>query len=74
MFANQASLLPARWTFLSPSALFVPGDRTGKFRTGRDELLVGEKGSTISYEDYTIALVDEIEAPKHVRVRFTLGY
>ena len=62
------------WTFLSPSALFVPGDRTGKFRMGRDELLVGERGSTISYEDYAIALVDEIEAPKHVRARFTVGY
>lgn len=62
------------WTFLSPSALFVPGDRTGKFRVGRDELLVGEKGSTISYEDYAIAMVDEVEAPKHVRARFTVGY
>lgn len=62
------------WTFLSPSALFVPGERTGKFRLGRDELLVGEKGSTISYEDYAIAMVDEIEAPKHVRARFTVGY
>lgn len=62
------------WTFLSPSALFVPGERTGKFRVGRDELLVGEKGSTISFEDYAIAMVDEIEAPKHVRARFTVGY
>lgn len=62
------------WTFLSPSALFVPGARTGKFRLGQDELLVGEKGSTVSYEDYAIAMVDEIEAPKHVRVRFTVGY
>lgn len=62
------------WTFLSPSALFVPGERTGKFRLGRDELLVGEKGSSISFEDYAIAMVDEIEAPKHVRARFTVGY
>ena len=44
------------WTFLSPSALFVPGERTGKFRLGRDELLTGEKGSTISFEDYAIAM------------------
>ncbi|HEX8755728.1 MAG TPA: NAD(P)H-binding protein [Steroidobacteraceae bacterium] len=44
------------WTFLSPSALFVPGERTGKFRLGRDELLAGEKGSTISFEDYAIAM------------------
>lgn len=62
------------WTFLSPSALFVPGERTGKFRLGGDELLVGPKGSTISYEDYAIAMVDEIESPKHVRARFTAGY
>ena len=62
------------WTFLSPSALFVPGERTGKFRLAQDELLVGEKGSTISYEDYAVALVDEIEKPAHVRQRFTVGY
>jgi hypothetical protein len=62
------------WTFLSPSALFLPGERTGKFRLGRDELVVGPKGSAISYEDYALALVDEIESPKHVRARFTVGY
>lgn len=62
------------WTFLSPSALFVPGERTGNFRLGRDELIVGPKGSTISFEDYAIAMVDEIESPKHVRARFTVGY
>jgi putative NADH-flavin reductase len=62
------------WTFLSPSAMFVAGERTGKFRLGEDQLLVGEKGSTISFEDYAIAAVDELEAPKHVRNRFTVGY
>ena len=62
------------WTFISPSALFVPGERTGKFRLAKDELLVSEKGSTISYEDYAVALVDEIEKPAHVRERFTVGY
>jgi putative NADH-flavin reductase len=62
------------WTFLSPSALFVPGERTGKFRVGKDELLKNEKGSSISYEDYAIALVDEMEKPKHIRGRFTVGY
>jgi uncharacterized protein len=62
------------WTFISPSALFVPGERTGKFRLAKDELLVSGKGSTISYEDYAIALVDEIEKPAHVRQRFTVGY
>jgi len=62
------------WTFISPSAMFVPGERTGKFRLAKDELLVSEKGSTISYEDYAVALVDEIEQPAHVRQRFTVGY
>lgn len=62
------------WTFLSPSALFVPGERTGKFRLGKDELLTSEKGSTVSYEDYAIALVDELEKQKHSRQRFTVGY
>lgn len=62
------------WTFLSPSALFVPGERTGSFRLGKDELLVNAQGSSISYEDYAIALVDEIERPAHVRARFTVGY
>jgi len=52
----------------------VPGERTGTFRLAQDELLVSEKGSTISYEDYAVALVDEIEKPAHVRQRFTVGY
>lgn len=62
------------WTFISPSALFVAGERTGTFRLGKDTLLVNENGSSISFEDYAIALVDEIETPAHVRQRFTVGY
>jgi uncharacterized protein len=62
------------WTFLSPSAMFVPGERTGKFRLGRDQLIVNDKGSSISFEDYAIALADEIEKPAHSRQRFTVGY
>lgn len=62
------------WTFLSPSALFVPGERTGKFRLGKDQLLTTDKGSSISYEDFAIAMADEIENLKHVRQRFTVGY
>jgi uncharacterized protein len=62
------------WTFLSPSAMFVPGERTGQFRLGTDQLLVGADGSAISFEDYAIALVDEIEKPAHRRQRFTVGY
>jgi len=62
------------WTFLSPSALFEPGERTGVFRLGKDQLLTNEKGSRISMEDYAIAFVDEVEKPAHMRQRFTVGY
>ena len=62
------------WTFLSPSAMFVPGERTGKFRLGTDQLLSNESGSSISFEDYAIALADEVEKPAHSRRRFTVGY
>jgi uncharacterized protein len=62
------------WTFLSPSAVIAPGERTGKFRLGTDQLLTNDKGSHISFEDYAIALVDELEKPAHARRRFTVGY
>lgn len=62
------------WTFLSPAALFTPGERTGTFRLGKDQLLATDAGSSISFEDYAIALVDEIETPQHIRARFTVGY
>jgi putative NADH-flavin reductase len=63
------------WTFLSPSALISAGTRTGKFRLGGDQLLKDDKGnSSISYEDYAVALVDELEKPKYSRQRFTVGY
>ena len=63
------------WTFLSPSALFVAGERTGKFRLGIDQLLTAADGkSSISFEDFAVALADEIERPAHIRRRFTVGY
>lgn len=63
------------WTFLSPSAEFAPGTRSGKFRLGGDQLLSDANGkSWISMEDYAIAFVDELETPKHSRQRFTVGY
>jgi uncharacterized protein len=63
------------WTFLSPSALIGAGERTGKFRLGGDQLLTAPDGkSSISYEDYAVALVDELEKPGHSRRRFTVGY
>ena len=63
------------WTFLSPSAIFAAGERTGIFRLGKDDLLVSVDGkSHISFEDYAIAFVDELEAGAHSRQRFTVGY
>ncbi|MBV4478997.1 NAD(P)-dependent oxidoreductase [Pseudomonas khavaziana] len=63
------------WTFLSPSALFDGTGRTGKFRLGQDDLLVSSDGnSSISFADYAIAMIDEVETPRHSRQRFTVGY
>jgi uncharacterized protein len=63
------------WTFLSPSALFIAGQRTGRFRLGTEQLLTGADGkSWISFEDFAVALADEIERPAHIRQRFTVGY
>ncbi|WP_249872169.1 NAD(P)-dependent oxidoreductase [Oceanobacillus saliphilus] len=62
------------WTFISPSAVFdAEGKRTGSYQTGKDNLLVNSKGeSYISYADYAIAVIDEIEKPQHVKERFTV--
>jgi putative NADH-flavin reductase len=63
------------WTFLSPSADFAPGERTGHFRLGGDQLLRDAQGrSHISMEDFAIAMVDELEQHAHSRQRFTVGY
>ncbi|MBK3494582.1 NAD(P)-dependent oxidoreductase [Viridibacillus sp. YIM B01967] len=63
------------WTFLSPSAFFDPeGPRTGEYISGVDHLLVNKKGeSYVSYADFAIALLDELENPKHVNARFTVA-
>ena len=63
------------WTYFSPAGFFEPGERTGKFRLGKDDLITDAQGnSRISFEDYAIALVDELENPQHHRERFTIGY
>ena len=71
-------LLPEKsvdWVFLSPAANMAPGERTGKFRLGKDELIVDESGdSNISVEDFAVAMIDELEQEMHHQVRFTLGY
>ena len=61
------------WTFVSPSANFAVGTRTGSYTKGKDNLLVNSKGeSYVSYADFAIVIVDEIEQPKHMRERFTV--
>ncbi len=64
------------WTYLSPPpANFAPGQRLGHYRTGSEHPVTDEQGNfSISYEDYAIALVDEIENPAHLNTRFTVGY
>jgi hypothetical protein len=63
------------WTVLCPSTLVTPGERTGRFRLGTNELLIGPDGSSkISLEDYAMAMIDELETPRHVRKAFTVGY
>ncbi len=63
------------WTNVSPAAHIAAGTRTGTYRTGLDDLVVNEQGeSTISVEDYAVAVIDEIETPQHPRRRFTVGY
>lgn len=63
------------WTFFSPAALIEEGPRLGRYRTGGDQLVTDDKGeSRISYADYAVAMVDELEKPKHSRARFTAAY
>lgn len=69
--ANQ----DANWTYASPPAMLIPGQRTGSYRLGADELLVDKEGvSQISMEDFAVALLDEAEQVKHRRARFTAAY
>ncbi len=63
------------WTYLSPPALLVPGERTGQFRLGGTQLLMsGDKPATISVADLAVVILNEIESPHHIRAQFTAGY
>ncbi|NMF90331.1 NAD(P)-dependent oxidoreductase [Aromatoleum petrolei] len=63
------------WTMLSPAAHLEPGERTGRFRLGSDQLLVDAQGaSRISLADYAVVMIDELERPAHARRRFTVAY
>ena len=66
---------PFDWTYVSPSAEIDEGVRTGRFRTGKAQLLVDQRGrSSISMEDFAVAIVNEVENPQFSGTRFTVGY
>ncbi|MGZ3873771.1 MAG: NAD(P)-dependent oxidoreductase [Mucilaginibacter sp.] len=72
IYQNEKEL---EWTVVSPAAEILPGERTGVFRTAKDQLLTDEQGiSHISMEDFAVAVIDELENPRHIRERFTVGY
>nr|WP_321452770.1 NAD(P)-dependent oxidoreductase [uncultured Carboxylicivirga sp.] len=63
------------WVFFSPAGTIEPGERTGVYRLGKDDLIVNDKGeSKISVQDYAKAMIDELETPAHHHERFTIGY
>lgn len=63
------------WTAISPPTSIKPGPRTGKYRLGTDTMVVdGNDEGRISREDFAVAILDEIENPKFVNRRFTVGY
>lgn len=63
------------WVFFSPAGHLLPGEKTGNYRLGKDDLIVDEKGeSTITVGDYAKAMLDELENPNHHQERFTIGY
>lgn len=73
IWRNEAKGLD--WTYLSPAAEIAPGKRTGKYRTTDDKFLVDDKGkSFITFEDYAVAVLDELERPQHVAKRFGVAY
>ena len=73
VWRNEAEGLD--WTYLSPAAEIGPGERTGKYRTTGDQLLTDAQGkSFISFEDYAVAVLDELEHPGHVGRRFGVAY
>jgi len=63
------------WTYVSPAAFIHPGERTGHYRFGGDQLLVDEKGnSEISAEDYAIGIADLLERGAHPRSRVAVAW
>jgi putative NADH-flavin reductase len=72
LYQNETDL---DWTYVSPSAETAPGERTGKFRIGSNQLLLDAEGkSFITMDDLAVAIIDEIENPLHIRQQMTVGY
>ena len=74
----EASPASRDWFYVHPAGGFGawnPGERTGTYRVGGDVLVTDAAGeSFISGPDLAVAVIDEIETPKHSRARFTVGY
>ena len=71
----RASASPLDWTFFSPAALMQPGERTGHYRVGGDQLLADASGnSRISVADFAVAMLDELEHHAHPRTRISFAY
>lgn len=63
------------WVFFSPAGSLEPGEASGVYRLGKDDLIVDSEGnSRITVGDYAKAMVDELESPRHHQERFTIGY
>jgi uncharacterized protein len=73
IWRNEAEGLD--WTFLSPAIVIGEGERTGRYRTTEEKMLFDEQGNSfISYDDYAVAVLDELERPQHVGRRFGVAY
>jgi uncharacterized protein len=75
VYRREAAAVGLDWTYVSPADVIEPGDRTDRYRTGGDDLVVDAAGkSTISAEDFAVALVDELQRPRNMRRRMTVAY
>jgi putative NADH-flavin reductase len=75
LFGLQRDEQKLDWAFFSPAGDISPGEKTGIYRLGKDDLITNDKGeSHISVEDYAVAMLNEVENPQHHRERFTIGY
>lgn len=71
----RAGKTAVNWTYVSPPAMIGAGGRTGSYRVGGDQLLADANGvSTISWIDYAVAVVDELEKNAHPQARITVAY